>query len=98
MFIDLVQWLDPSSTGEAYALANHIGINHLALSVSDLYGTTAALRERGIAFLTGQVSWSDGADTFIVAFLSQDELSSELYALLLFPKFQFLLSTKPPSS
>jgi catechol 2,3-dioxygenase-like lactoylglutathione lyase family enzyme len=52
MFIDLVQWLDPSSTGEAYASANHVGINHLAFRVSDLDGTMAALRERGIAFLT----------------------------------------------
>jgi glyoxylase I family protein len=52
MFIDLVQWLDPSSTGEAYPAANHVGINHLAFRVSDIDATTAALRERGITFLT----------------------------------------------
>ena len=52
MFIDLVQWLDPSSTGEAYPAASHVGINHLAFRVSDLEATTAALRERGITFLT----------------------------------------------
>jgi glyoxylase I family protein len=52
MFIDLVQWLDPSPTGEAYPTANHVGINHLAFRVSDLEATTAALRERGITFLT----------------------------------------------
>jgi catechol 2,3-dioxygenase-like lactoylglutathione lyase family enzyme len=54
MFIDLVQWLDPSTTGEAYAAANHVGINHLAFRVSDIDGTTAALRERGVTFLTQQ--------------------------------------------
>jgi glyoxylase I family protein len=52
MFIDLVQWLEPSSTGESYSAANHVGINHLAFRVSDIDGTTAALRERGIRFLS----------------------------------------------
>ena len=52
MFIDLVQWLEPASTGEAYPAANHVGINHLAFRVSGIEATTTALRERGIAFLT----------------------------------------------
>jgi glyoxylase I family protein len=52
MFIDLVQWLEPASTGAAYPAANHISINHLAFRVSDIEGTTAALRERGIRFLS----------------------------------------------
>ena len=52
MFIDLVQWLEPASTGEAYPAANHVGINHLAFRVSDIDATTATLRERGISFLT----------------------------------------------
>jgi catechol 2,3-dioxygenase-like lactoylglutathione lyase family enzyme len=52
MFIDLVQWLDPESTGEAYPAANHIGINHLAFRVSNIDTTIAALRERGISFLS----------------------------------------------
>lgn len=54
VFIDLVQWLDPPSTGEPYPAANHVGINHLAFRVSDIDATTAALRERGITFLTWQ--------------------------------------------
>jgi glyoxylase I family protein len=54
MFIDLVQWLEPASMGEAYPAANHIGINHLAFRVSDIDATTAALRERGIRFLSGE--------------------------------------------
>ena len=52
MFIDLVQWLDPASTGETYPAANHIGINHIAFRVASIEATTATLRERGIIFLT----------------------------------------------
>ena len=52
MFIDLVQWLDPSSTGEPYPALNHVGINRLAFRVSDIDATTAALQERGITFLS----------------------------------------------
>ena len=54
MFIDLVQWLEPASTGEAYPAANHIGINHLAFRVCDIEVTTATLRERGIRFLSDE--------------------------------------------
>ena len=53
-FIDLVQWLNPASTGEAYPALNHVGINRLALRVSDIDGTTATLRGRNITFLTGE--------------------------------------------
>lgn len=52
MFIDLVQWLDPSSTGEAYPALNHVGINRVAFRVSDIDATVEALQERGISFLT----------------------------------------------
>ena len=52
MFIDLVQWLEPSSTGEPYPVLNHVGLNRMAFRVSDLDATTAALREQGIPFLT----------------------------------------------
>src|SRR6267142_1246226 len=33
MFIDLVQWLESPSTGEAYPTLNHVGINRLAFRV-----------------------------------------------------------------
>jgi glyoxylase I family protein len=52
MFIDLVQWLEPQSTGEPYPALNHVGINRLAFRVSNLDATTASLRERGIVFLS----------------------------------------------
>src|SRR5438105_217817 len=34
IFIDLVQWLDPPSTGQVYPALNHVGINRVALRVS----------------------------------------------------------------
>jgi glyoxylase I family protein len=52
MFIDLVQWVEPPSTGEAYPALNHVGINRLAFRVSDIDVTTAALREQDITFLS----------------------------------------------
>jgi glyoxylase I family protein len=52
MFIDLVQWLEPPSTGEPYPVLNHVGLNRIAFRVSDLEATTAALQEQGITFLT----------------------------------------------
>ena len=52
VFIDLVQWLEPTVTGEPYPVLNHLGINRIAFRVSDLDATTAALRFRGITFLT----------------------------------------------
>jgi glyoxylase I family protein len=52
MFIDLVQWLEPPSTDEAYPALNHVGLNRLAFRVSDIDATTAALRGQGITFLS----------------------------------------------
>ncbi len=52
MFIDLVQWLDPASTGDAYAALNHVGINRIAFRVSEIDATVEALQERGVSFLT----------------------------------------------
>jgi hypothetical protein len=40
------------------------------------------------------VSWTGGAETFIVACRCQTELTSNFNALLFFPKCQFRLSTK----
>ena len=52
MFIDLVQWLEPPSTGEPCPALNHVGLNRIAFRVSDIDATTAALQERGITFLS----------------------------------------------
>jgi hypothetical protein len=45
MFIDLVQWLTPPSTGDAYPALNHVGINRLAFRVSDRDATPLAIRQ-----------------------------------------------------
>ena len=52
MFIDLVQWWEPPSTGDTYPALNHVGINRIAFRVSDIDAKTAALREQGITFLS----------------------------------------------
>lgn len=52
MFIDLVQWVEPPSTGEAYPALDQVGINRLAFRVSDIDATTISLRARDITFLT----------------------------------------------
>ena len=51
MFIDLVQWLEPPSTGEPYPALNHVGINRLAFRVPNI-DAVAALQQRGVTFLT----------------------------------------------
>jgi catechol 2,3-dioxygenase-like lactoylglutathione lyase family enzyme len=52
LFIDLVQWLEPACTGESYPVLNHVGLNRIAFHVSDIDAATAALRQRGISFLS----------------------------------------------
>jgi glyoxylase I family protein len=52
MFIDLVQWLEPPSTGEPYPALNHVGINRLAFRVPNIDAVAAALQQRGVTFLT----------------------------------------------
>ena len=51
MFIDLVQWLEPPSTGEPYPALNHVGINRLAFRVPNI-DAVAALQQREVTFLT----------------------------------------------
>jgi len=51
MFIDLVQWVEPPSTGAPYPALNHVGINRLAFRVANI-NAVAALQQRGITFLT----------------------------------------------
>jgi catechol 2,3-dioxygenase-like lactoylglutathione lyase family enzyme len=54
MFIDLVQWSEPQSTGDAYPTLINIGLNRLAFRVSDIDATVAVLRASGVSFLSGE--------------------------------------------
>ncbi len=54
VMIDLVQWLDPQPGEPAYSRLDSLGINRLALRVTDLDATAAALKERGVEFLTDE--------------------------------------------
>jgi len=51
LFIDLVEWVDPNSPGEAYAVANHVGLNRFALRVTDLDSMVNSLKDAGIQFM-----------------------------------------------
>jgi glyoxylase I family protein len=66
LFIDLVQWLEPPSTGETYPALNHVGINRIAFRVSDIDATTAALRKQGIVFLSQEPqTFGEGIRTIV---------------------------------
>ena len=65
MFIDLVQWVEPPSTGEPYPALDHVGINRLAFRVSDIDATTAALRAQGITFLSEKPEAFGGIKTIV---------------------------------
>ncbi len=51
LFIDLVEWVEPSSPGEAYPVAHHIGLNRFALRVTDLDFMVNSLKDAGIQFM-----------------------------------------------
>ena len=55
MKVDLVQWLDPAPTGEAYAALNNLGLTRLAFRVNDIDATVAELRDKGISFMSEEV-------------------------------------------
>ena len=68
LFIDLVQWLDPIGSGEAYRALDHIGLNRFALRVTDLDGLVTQARAQGLAFMTdAPVPVGDEGMRFIVA-------------------------------
>lgn len=51
LFIDLVEWVEPTSPGDAYPVANHIGLNRFALRVTDLDSMVNSLKDAGIQFM-----------------------------------------------
>ena len=65
MFIDLVQWVDPPSSGVPYPTLDNVGINRLAFRVTDIEETTTSLRERGITFLSEEPQSFGGIKTIV---------------------------------
>lgn len=55
MVIDMVQWLDPKPTGQAYPTLNNLGLTRLAFRVDDIDGTAAKLRAAGVQFMSAEV-------------------------------------------
>lgn len=54
-FLDIIQFLDPPPTGEAYPALNHIGVARLCFEVADIDTAAKHLRANGVAFV-GPVS------------------------------------------
>lgn len=65
MFIDLVQWIAPPSSGKPYPALDNIGINRLAFRVSNMEATIASLREQGIVFLSEEPQSFGGISTIV---------------------------------
>lgn len=54
LFIDLVEWVEPTAQGQSYPVANHVGLNRFALRVSDLDALVGTLKEAGVSFLSDE--------------------------------------------
>lgn len=67
LFIDLVEWLEPNSPGDAYTVAHHIGLNRFALRVTDLDSMVSSLKDAGIQFMSGTPQvFGDGIRCIVV--------------------------------
>lgn len=63
MRIDLVEWLDPQPTGEAYPTLNNIGLARLCFRVSNIQETVNHLKEKGIIFFSEPQLLGQGVTT-----------------------------------
>ena len=71
--IDLMQWMEPASHGEATHRAPrsdlaHVGMARLALRTTGIDGEHARLREAGVEFLSPPVTMSDGTTRYCCFF------------------------------
>lgn len=51
-YLDIVEFVDPPSLGEAPPPPTHVGVTRLAFAVDDLDATYAALEQLGVEFLS----------------------------------------------
>ena len=51
-FLDIVQFVDPPSQGEAYPTLNHVGIGRVAFAVDDIEPVYERLQEMDVEFVT----------------------------------------------
>ncbi|MFX1456603.1 MAG: VOC family protein [Promethearchaeota archaeon] len=50
--IDLLQWINPPSTGKPYEKLNNVGMPRMALGVDDVDKTYNELKEKGVKFIS----------------------------------------------
>ena len=77
-----MQWLDPYDDEPSYPPPiNHIGINRIALAVTDLHLAVSTLREEGAEFLSEAAPCCSGTgadETGIINLLDPDGIFLEL--------------------
>lgn len=54
-FLDMIQFIDPPTAGEAYPTLHNVGIGRLCFEVDDIFEAEAFLKQKGVAF-SGPVS------------------------------------------
>jgi glyoxylase I family protein len=54
LFIDLVEWVSPAGQGDAYPVANNVGLNRFALRVENLDAMVETLKRNGVALLSDE--------------------------------------------
>ena len=78
---ELIQWVSHFDATPPYAIPiNHIGIHRMALATTDIQADTAALRARGVEFVSGITPCCSGPDSSssIVVFYDPDGILVEL--------------------
>lgn len=75
--IDLLEFQDPPPNGKPYPGLDHTGIARMCLHTSDIHGTYADLKARGIEFLSGP-KLLPGTRVTIVCFRDPDGTFIEL--------------------
>lgn len=85
--MELIEWKQPSSTGQPYSLttpagssfAQHVGIPRVGFWVEDVQGVYDTLVGRGVKFINPPVTTDMGPDTAYCCFLNPDGTVLQLY-------------------
>lgn len=78
-FLDIIQFIDPPTTGETYPTLHNVGIGRLCFEVDDLYETATTLKQNNVEFVgpisryeTAQGRRSHGIDCEFLCFKDPD--------------------------
>ena len=79
-FLDIVQFVDPPTQGEAYPSLNNVGVCRVAFTVEDIEATYAHLQAIGVDFVTPlqRFETPNGNDLAMVCFRDPDGVFLEI--------------------